>query len=97
MLVSTKKSLEKLRDLLKKEPQPVSMEKATKLFKQSFPNIEDPYRGLSKYKGKYPSYFRGIKFDLVTNEGDKVRDYLKRISKDKKEIITSSTKVNKGV
>jgi len=96
MLVSTKKNLEKLRDLLKKEPQPVSMEKATKLFKQAFPQIEDPYRGLSKYKGKYPSYFRGIKFDLVTNEGDKVRDYLKRISKDKKEIITSSTKVNKG-
>tara|TARA_R110002012_G_scaffold93184_1_gene226059 strand:+ start:78 stop:2567 length:2490 start_codon:yes stop_codon:yes gene_type:complete len=96
MLVSTKKSLEKLQDLLKKEPQPVSMEKATKLFKQSFPNIEDPYRGLSKYKGLYPSYFKGIKFDLITNEGDKVRDYLKRISKDKKEIITSSTKVNKG-
>ena len=96
MLVSTKKSLEKLQDLLKKEPQPVSMEKATKLFKQAFPQIDDPYRGLSKYRGKYPSYFRGIKFDLVTNEGDKVRDYLKRISKDKKEIITSSTKVNKG-
>jgi len=96
MLVSTKKSLKKLQDLLKKEPQPVSMEKATKLFKQAFPQIDDPYRGLSKYRGKYPSYFRGIKFDLVTNEGDKVRDYLKRISKDKKEIITSSTKVNKG-
>ena len=96
MFVSTKKSLEKLRDLLKKEPQPVSMEKATKLFKQAFPQIDDPYRNLSKYRNKYPFYFRGIKFDLITSEGDKVRDYLKRISKDKKEIITSSTKVNKG-
>ena len=96
MLVSTKKSLKKLQDLLKKEPQPVSMEKATKLFKQAFPQIDDPYRGLSKYRNNHPSYFRGIKFNLVTNEGDKVRDYLKRISKDKKEIITSSAKLNKG-
>ena len=97
MLVSTKKSLEKLQDLLKKEPQPVSMEKATKLFKQAFPQIDDPYRGLSKYKNKYPSYFKGIKISSITDEGDKIRNYLKRITKNKTEpFVTSTPKILKA-
>jgi hypothetical protein len=97
MLVSTKKSLKKLQDLLKKEPQPVSMEKATKLFKQAFPQIDDPYRGLSKYKNKYPSYFKGIKIASITDEGDKIRNYLKRITKNKTEpFVTSTPKILKA-
>ena len=97
MLVSTKKSLKKLQDLLKKEPQPVSMEKATKLFKQAFPQIDDPYRGLSKYKNKYPSYFKGIKISSITDEGDKIRNYLKRITKNKTEpFVTSTPKILKA-
>ena len=97
MLERTKNRLEYLRRLLKAEPQPISMERAEQLFKEAFPDTSDKYKGLSKYRKKYPKYFKGIKIAAITDEGDKVRDYLKRITKGKTDpIISSSSKINKA-
>ena len=81
MLERTKNRLEYLRRLLKAEPQPMTMERAEQLFKEAFPDTSDSYKGISKYRRKYPQYFKGIKIAAVTDEGDKLRDYLKRRSK----------------
>ncbi len=97
MQEGTKLKLEELRRLLKAEPQPITMERAEELFRQAFPGVSDSYKGISKYKNKYPKYFRGINIAAITDEGDKIRDYLKRITKNKKEpVISSSSKINKG-
>jgi hypothetical protein len=97
VLEGTKLKLEKLRRLLKAEPQPIPMERAEELFRQAFPGVSDSYKGISKYKGKYPKYFSGIKIAAITDEGDKIRDYLKRITKNKTEpVISSSSKINKA-
>ena len=97
MQEGTKLKLEKLRRLLKAEPQPMTMERAEEIFRQAFPGVSDSYKGISKYKNKYPKYFSGIKIAAITDEGDKIRDYLKRITKNKTEpVISSSSKINKG-
>jgi len=97
MQEGTRLKLEELRRLLKAEPQPMSMERAEELFQKAFPGVSDSYKGISKYKGKYPSYFKGIKIAAITDEGDKIRDYLKRITEGKTEPITSSSaKINKA-
>ena len=97
MLERTKNRLEYLRRLLKAEPQPMTMERAEQLFKEAFPDTSDSYKGISKYRRKYPQYFKGIKIASITDEGDKIRDYLKRITKNKTEpVISSSSKINKG-
>ena len=97
MQEGTKLKLEKLRSLLKKEPQPISMERAEELFRQAFPNVKDTYKGISKYRKAYPKYFRGINIAAITDEGDKIRDYLKRITKGKTEpFVTSTPKILKA-
>ena len=97
MQEGTRLKLEKLRRLLKAEPQPMSMERAEELFRQAFPDVSDSYKGISKYKSKYPKYFKGIKIAAITDEGDKIRDYLKRITKNKTEpFVTSTPKILKA-
>lgn len=97
MLERTKNRLEYLRRLLKAEPQPISMERAEKLFKEAFPDTSDEYKGLSKYRKKYPQYFKGINISAITDEGDKIRNYLKRITKNKtKPFVTSTPKILKA-
>ena len=97
MLESTKNRLEYLRSLLKAEPQPMTMERAEKLFKEAFPGISDSYKGISKYRKKYPQYFKGIKISAITDEGDKIRNYLERITKNKTEpFVTSTPKILKA-
>ena len=97
MLERTKNRLEYLRRLLKAEPQPISMERAEKLFKEAFPDTSDSYKGISKYRKKYPQYFKGIKISAVTDEGDKIRNYLERITKNKTEpFVTSTPKILKA-
>ena len=97
MQEETRLKLEKLRRLLKAEPQPMSMERAEELFRQAFPNVKDTYKGISKYKNKYPKYFKGINIAAITDEGDKIRDYLKRITKNKTEpFVTSTPKILKA-
>ena len=71
MQEGTRLKLEELRRLLKAEPQPMSMERAEQLFKEAFPDTSDSYKGISKYRRKYPQYFKGIKIAAVTDEGDK--------------------------
>ena len=56
MQEGTRLKLEELRRLLKAEPQPISMERAEELFRQAFPNVKDTYKGISKYRNKYPKY-----------------------------------------
>ena len=56
MQEKTRLKLEKLRRLLKAEPQPMSMERAEELFRQAFPDVSDSYKGISKYRRKYPKY-----------------------------------------
>jgi len=93
----TRLKLEKLRRLLKAEPQPMTMERAEKLFKEAFPDTSDEYKGISKYRRKYPQYFKGIKIAAVTDEGDKLRDYLKRRSKTLTgDLNTDYNKLNKA-
>ena len=97
MQEGTKLKLEELRRLLKAEPQPITMERAEKLFRQAFPDISDSYKGISKYRKKYPKYFKGINIAAITDEGDKIRNYLERITKNKTEpFTTSSSKINKA-
>jgi len=97
VLERTKNRLEYLRRLLKAEPQPISMERAEKLFKEAFPDTSDSYKGISKYRKKYPQYFKGIKISAVTDEGDKIRNYLERITKNKTEpFVTSTPKILKA-
>ena len=97
MQEGTRLKLEELRRLLKAEPQPMTMERAEQLFKKAFPDTSDSYKGISKYRNKYPKYFNGIKIAAITDEGDKIRNYLKRITKGKTEpIISSSAKINKA-
>ena len=55
MQEGTRLKLEELRRLLKAEPQPISMERAEELFRQAFPNVKDTYKGISKYRNRYPS------------------------------------------
>ena len=53
MLVETKQRLEKLQKLLKAEKiQPVSAKRAAELFKKVFTTIQDPIKGLSKFRKK---------------------------------------------
>ena len=93
----TRLKLEELRRLLKAEPQPMSMERAEELFRQAFPDVSDSYKGISKYRRKYPQYFKGIKIAAVTDEGDKLRDYLKRRSKTLTgDLNTDYNKLNKA-
>ena len=93
----TKNRLEYLKRLLKAEPQPMSMERAEQLFKEAFPDTSDSYKGISKYRRKYPQYFKGIKIAAVTDEGDKLRDYLKRRSKTLTgDLNTDYNKLNKA-
>ena len=54
MQEGTRLKLEKLRELLKAEPQPMSMERAEELFRKAFPGVSDSYKGISKYRKKYP-------------------------------------------
>jgi hypothetical protein len=97
MQEGTRLKLEELRRLLKAEPQPMTMERAEEIFRQAFPGVSDSYKGISKYRKNYPKYFKGIKIASITDEGDKIRDYLKRITKNKTEpVISSSSKINKG-
>jgi len=97
MQEGTRLKLEELRRLLKAEPQPMSMERAEELFRQAFPNISDSYKGLSKYRKAYPKYFKGINIAAITDEGDKIRNYIEKITKGKTEPVTSSSaKINKG-
>jgi hypothetical protein len=97
MQEGTRLKLEELRRLLKVEPQPMTMERAEEIFRQAFPGVSDSYKGISKYRKNYPKYFKGIKIASITDEGDKIRDYLKRITKNKTEpVISSSSKINKG-
>ena len=97
MQEETRLKLEKLRRLLKAEPQPMTMERAEELFRQAFPNVKDTYKGISKYRNKYPKYFDGIKIAAITDEGDKIRDYLKRITKNRTEpFVTSTPKILKA-
>ena len=97
MQEGTRLKLEELRRLLKAEPQPISMERAEELFRQAFPNVKDTYKGISKYRNKYPKYFRGINIAAITDEGDKIRDYLKRITKNRTEpFVTSTPKILKA-
>ena len=97
MLERTKNRLEYLRRLLKAEPQPMTMERAEQLFKEAFPDTSDSYKGISKYRRKYPKYFEGIKIAAVTDEGDKLRDYLKRRSKTlTADLNTDYIKLNKA-
>ena len=75
----------------------MTMERAEELFRKAFPGVSDSYKGISKYRKNYPKYFKGIKIASITDEGDKIRDYLKRITKNKTEpVISSSSKINKG-
>ena len=97
MQEGTRLKLEELRRLLKAEPQPMSMERAEELFRQAFPDVSDSYKGISKYRNKYPKYFRGINITAITDEGDKIRDYLKRITKNRTEpFVTSTPKILKA-
>ena len=97
MLERTKNRLEYLRRLLKAEPQPMTMERAEQLFKEAFPDTSDSYKGISKYRRKYPKYFEGIKIAAVTDEGDKLRNYLKRRSKTLTgDLNTDYNKLNKA-
>ena len=75
----------------------MTMERAEKLFKEAFPGISDSYKGISKYRKKYPQYFKGIKISAITDEGDKIRNYLERITKNKTEpFVTSTPKILKA-
>jgi len=97
MQEGTRLKLEKLRRLLKAEPQPMTMERAEELFRKAFPKVKDTYKGISKYRNKYPKYFRGIDIAAITDEGDKIRDYLKRITKNRTEpFVTSTPKILKA-
>tara|TARA_B100001057_G_scaffold290696_1_gene290717 strand:+ start:420 stop:2885 length:2466 start_codon:yes stop_codon:yes gene_type:complete len=97
MQEGTRLKLEKLRRLLKAEPQPMSMERAEELFRKAFPDVSDSYKGISKYRNKYPKYFKGIDIAAITDEGDKIRNYLERITKNKTEpFVTSTPKILKA-
>ena len=97
MQEKTRLKLEELRRLLKAEPQPMTMERAEELFRQAFPDVSDSYKGISKYRKAYPKYFKGIDIAAITDEGDKIRDYLKRITKNKTEpFVTSTPKILKA-
>ena len=97
MLERTNNRLEYLRRLLKAEPQPMTMERAEQLLRQAFPNVKNTYKGISKYRRKYPKYFDGIKIAAVTDEGDKLRDYLKKRSKTLTgDLNTDYNKLNKA-
>jgi len=97
MQEGTRLKLEELRRLLKAEPQPMSMERAEELFRQAFPDVSDSYKGISKYRKAYPKYFKGIDIAAITDEGDKIRDYLKRITKNRTEpFVTSTPKILKA-
>ena len=97
MQEKTRLKLEKLRRLLKAEPQPITMERAEELFKEAFPDTSDSYKGISKYRRKYPKYFDGIKIAAVTDEGDKLRNYLKKRSKTLTgDLNTDYNKLNKA-
>ena len=97
MQEGTRLKLEELRRLLKAEPQPMTMERAEELFRKAFPGVSDSYKGISKYRKNYPKYFKGIKIASITDEGDKIRNYLKRITKNKTEpFVTSTPKILKA-
>ena len=68
MQEGTRLKLEELRRLLKAEPQPISMERAEELFRKAFPGVSDSYKGISKYKNKYPKYFKGINIAAITDD-----------------------------
>ncbi len=98
MLVETKQRLEKLQKLLKAEKiQPVSAKRAAELFKKVFTTIQDPVKGLSKFRKKYPKYFKTITQEGARSvEGNKLRAYLEKINKNLTEdLSTSSTELNK--
>ena len=99
MLVETKKRLKELQTLFKKEPQPISSERANAIFKKVFPNIADSAKGLSRKKADYPQFFKGIKFTLGTelSDGNIMREYLKKRAKNITTAIETSTpKLNKA-
>ena len=58
MLVDTKKRLKELQTLFKKEPQPISSERASAIFKKVFPNRADSAKGLSRKKADSPQFFK---------------------------------------
>ncbi len=98
MLVETKQRLEKLQKLLKAEKiQPVSAKRAAELFKKVFTTIQDSVKGLSKFRKKYPKYFKTITQEGARSvEGNKLRAYLEKINKNLTEdLSTSSTELNK--
>jgi hypothetical protein len=98
MLVETKQRLEKLQKLLKAEKiQPVTAKRAAELFKKVFTTIKDPVKGLSKFRKKYPKYFKTITQEgAISSDGQKLKNYLEKTHKNLTEdLSTSSTELNK--
>ena len=97
MLIETKKRLERLEKLLKAEKtQPVPIKRATELFKKVFTTIKDPIKGLSKFRKKYPKYFKTITQEgSISVDGQKLKNYLEKTHKNlTKNLVTSSSKLN---
>ena len=98
MLIETKQRLEKLQKLLKAEKiQPVTAKRATELFKKVFTTIKDPVKGLSKFRKKYPKYFKTITQEgAISSDGQKLKNYLEKTHKNLTEdLLTSSSELNK--
>ena len=98
MLVETKQRLEKLQKLLKAEKiQPVTAKRATELFKKVFTTIQDPVKGLSKFRTMYPKYFTTITQEgTLSPDGQKLKKYLEKTHKNLTEdLLTSSSELNK--
>ncbi len=98
MLVETKQRLEKLQKLLKAEKiQPVTAKRAAELFKKVFTTIQDPVKGLSKFRTKYPKYFTTITQEgTLSADGQKLKKYLEKTHKNLTEdLLTSSSELNK--
>ena len=97
MLIETKKRLERLEKRLQAEKtQPVPIKRATELFKKVFTTIKDPIKGLSKFRKKYPKYFKTITQEgSISVDGQKLKNYLEKTHKNlTKNLVTSSSKLN---
>ena len=98
MLIETKQRLERLEKLLKAEKtQPVTAKRAAELFKKVFTTIKDPVKGLSKFRKKYPKYFKTITQEgAISSDGQKLKNYLEKTHKNLTEdLLTSSSELNK--
>jgi hypothetical protein len=98
VLIETKQRLERLEKLLKAEKtQPVTAKRAAELFKKVFTTIKDPVKGLSKFRKKYPKYFKTITQEgAISSDGQKLKNYLEKTHKNLTEdLLTSSSELNK--